>query len=259
MTVAGFLGSARQWRVAEKRLKQLKRLEKYSLFHATHFKQRGGEFAGWSNEKGMRLIETFAQLMREELTGGVTVSLPYQLYANSYKDTPFPKKVPRYSQYGLCIYMLLDRFIDLVRNDQGKHVLHLVVEQGHRNEGAAATVFKDTKEFHRLRGIALLGDVTLANKRESELLAIADFHAHASGISDTWERTGRQDRISMPARPLRRDEAAIDQINCTAETLQRIKDRFVWMRDEKHAAYFREKAEYVAAQRRNWPLSIPEK
>ena len=71
MTVAGFLGTARQWRVVERELRVIKRRLGFQSFHGVEFKGRRGNFAGWSNAQSMQLVNALARLVREELTEAI--------------------------------------------------------------------------------------------------------------------------------------------------------------------------------------------
>jgi hypothetical protein len=46
MIMAGLMGSARQWQLFMRRLRQMQREDGFNIFHATEFKHRAGEFAG---------------------------------------------------------------------------------------------------------------------------------------------------------------------------------------------------------------------
>jgi hypothetical protein len=48
MTVAGFLGTARQWRAVARELRTIKRQMRFQSFHGVEFKGHRGDFAGWS-------------------------------------------------------------------------------------------------------------------------------------------------------------------------------------------------------------------
>ena len=241
ITVAGYLGSAPQWRIVGRRLRQLKREFGFSSFHATRFKAKQDDFRGWSDAKCGRLVQTLATLERDELEEAVTICLPFKQYVSSYRDAPFEKGVPTFSQYGVCLYLMLDALVYFVRKRSGVHRLHLVVEAGHRNAGAARTVFAAMKD-HLADGSSLLGTVTVATKEDCELLMMADFQAHASGISDNWERAGHPGYIRMAGtRSPAKGEAAINFIHPNSLALQRIKDRFIQRREAKKAVYFKQK------------------
>jgi hypothetical protein len=234
ITVAGYLGSARQWRLVERRLRDLKRKEGFMTFHATRFKARQDDFHGWSDIRCSNLVNALAILVRDELTEAVTTCLPFKRFVSEYRDTPFSKGVPRFSQYGLCIYLLLNRLVQIVREKPGNNRLHLVVEDGHRKAGTANTVFAALKEQLGAEGTSLLGTVTIAKKDECELLMMADFQAHASRVSDSWERAGRPGYLKMAGiRQPGKGEAAITFASFPPGGLQRVKDGFVRLQEAK--------------------------
>jgi hypothetical protein len=236
MTVAGFLGTARQWRVVERELRIIKRRLGFQSFHGVEFKGRRGNFAGWSNAQSMQLVNALARLVREELTEAIEFTLPWDLYATHYRGTPFDKGVPRYSQYGICIFILLEHLMKVVQEKPGCHVLDLIVEDGHKNAGAARVVFEDTRKYLKFKQIDLLGTVTLAKKKDCELLMMADFQAHASGVF-ALQRAQPEFIVHGTSTPTHRpDEAAVTSISLRAETFASIKSRFTWLRESRMAA-----------------------
>ncbi len=236
MTVAGFLGTARQWRVVERQLRTIKRQMRFQSFHGVEFKGHRGDFAGWSNARSMELVNALARIVREELTEAIEFTLPWNLYATHYRNTPFAKGVPRYSQYGICIFILLEHLIQAVQQNPGRHILDLIAEDGHKNAGATRVVFEDTRKYLQFNQVDLLGTVTLAKKKDCELLMMADFQAHASGV---FAQQGAQPDFivhgaSTPTHRL--DEAAVTSISLRAETFESIKGRFTWLRESRMAA-----------------------
>ena len=60
--VAGSLATAARWRKFELGLAALKRNYNFSVFHATEFKHRSGQFAKWSPEKCVALLHELTDL-----------------------------------------------------------------------------------------------------------------------------------------------------------------------------------------------------
>ncbi|MFI5002857.1 MAG: hypothetical protein ACHQK9_23470, partial [Reyranellales bacterium] len=80
ITVAGYLGTARQWRLIERRLRQMKREYGFQKFHATRFKAKQDDFRGWSDTKCSRLVGELATIVRDGLEEAVTICLPHKQY-----------------------------------------------------------------------------------------------------------------------------------------------------------------------------------
>jgi hypothetical protein len=241
MIIAGFLGTARQWRNIEAELKRIKRREGFASFHAVEFKAKQDDFHGWSDEKCMSLINALARIVREGITEAVSVTLPYDLYNIHYRNTPFERKMPVYSQYGVCLYTIIEHLIQVLQKIPGKHHLDLIVEDGHKNAGAAREVFKHIREYLQFKQADILGTVILAKKKECELLMMADFQAHASGMFDQMEakyRT-RMQVITQQPTTYRSDEALMTNLSHNAISIQTIKERFTWLRNQKMAAWHR--------------------
>src|SRR5580704_9911803 len=97
--MAAFLANARQWELFERRLRQLQRRDVFTVFHATDFRSRNGEFQGWGDEKCATLIYDLAVAIRDNLTEGLTVTLPWKLYQEEYRGSPTPKGMQLDTQY----------------------------------------------------------------------------------------------------------------------------------------------------------------
>ena len=252
MTMGGFVGSGRQWELLERRLRRLQRRDHFGVFHASDFKARKNDFHGWSDEKCSQLIGDFAVAVRDELTEGVTVSLSYRQYREEYKDLPFPKGMRQLSQFGLCFQTSLNYLIQTVLKINGKHRLHIVVEDGHPNVGAASAIFSDAKKSLKRNGIDVLGTVTRALKSECEPLMIADFQAHLGGLNDIRTRAGLPSYAQMTNKAPRSNEAGITFLHWELGALQRLKDNFARERDAFHAeaeaAHFKRKAAWLASK-----------
>jgi len=222
--MSAFLGTSRQWELFGRRIRALQRRDGFTVFHAKEFKRSTGEFRGWGREKGIRLVHDLAAAIRDELTEGVTITLPRDLYESEYRAPPVPKGVLLDSQYGLCFRMCMFRLASVVAARNGRNKLNVIAEAGHKNEGDLIRVFEDMKVEDAANGIYVLGTIKLARKEEYLPLMIADFQAHASSISDARIKRGQPGYFDMTngALPKRR-EAGLTQIECTPESLQALK------------------------------------
>jgi hypothetical protein len=175
MVMAGLLGHARQWELFERKLKTIRETERLAIFH-------GKEVRGLGHTKGMRIIHNITTLIKERLTEGVCIGLPYELYANKYRATSTPKGVSLDSQYGVCFRYLLRHILNLIHSTGTKHKLHVVVERGHPRALNTERIFNEMKETLACHGIELLGTWTLAAKEEAAPLMAADLLAHAYAL-----------------------------------------------------------------------------
>ena len=115
-----------------------------------------------------------------------------------------------------------------------------MVEDGHENAGAAHVVFKHMREHLQFKQADILGTVALVKKKDDELLMMADFQAHASGVFARVEAKYRTRMEVITERPtLRSDEALMTNLSHNPISIQTIKERFTWLRDQKMAAWRR--------------------
>jgi hypothetical protein len=237
--MAGFLGTARQWQLFERRLTALQRRDRFNIFHVTEFKHRSGEFRGWSEGKRARLIDDLTGLVRDNLTEGLTIHLEHARYIAEYTSLPFPRKMPRDTQYGLCFRACLRRLVDIVLADGKKHRLHVVIERGHRHAGDAVRIFDDTKErLKTRRGIDLLGDFTLARKAERAPLMVGDFLAGTFSMMRATAAAGGVDyKIETQNIPIRKRDAGLTFLEFQPGSLQQLKIDWEVDRKERTEAW----------------------
>ncbi len=178
-------GHADQWSKFNEGLNDIRTRYHFKTFHAKRFQARKGEFKGWHDAKCWKLLEEMTALTTNTLTERATVHLERGRYLNEYRNQPFPPKMQPDSQFGLCFRMLLLRLLKFMSDQISEAksfdelpVLHVVVEDGHKNVGAARTIFDEFQRRLIRYGGNVLGGVTIAKKSESPELMAADFVAH---------------------------------------------------------------------------------
>jgi hypothetical protein len=225
MIMAAFMGTARGWELLLRRAREFQRDYGFDAFHATDLKHRSGKFKGWGVPKSSRLVGDLAEAIRDHLTEGVTLTLPYTRYKNEYCAAPVPKGMRLDTQYGLCFRACLWRLMQVVDgNHNKKNKLKIVIEEGHKNIGDVIRVFNEVKaEYDRL-GFSVLGTITIAKKAECLPLMIADFQAYASSLSNARLKSGQPGYFEMVGeRTPPSGQAAITRIELTAEALRAYK------------------------------------
>jgi hypothetical protein len=227
LILAAFLGSARQWELFHRKIKALQRRDGFTVFHATDFKAGAGEFRGWSHTKRMQLVGDLATEIRDNLTEGLTITLPRKLYEEEYRAPPVPKGMRLDSQFGVCFRVCMHRLVNLLTADKKTHKLNIFVEDGHKNVKNTVVIFDELKAETGAIGVHILGTITIAKKAECWPLMIADFQAHASSISEARMKSGLPGYFDMTHGALpKRGEAGLTQIQCTPESLRGIKS--IW-------------------------------
>jgi hypothetical protein len=176
--MGALMGYTDQWQIFGPALDRLREHYGFRVFHSKSFRARRGEFAGWDKEKCNNLLLSLFALVEQLRLPAFTIHLEHRRYHNEYRGTPFPGKMQPDSQYGLCFRMLLRGLAGAVANLGENSILHVVVEDGHRNVGACRTIFNEMKGRLGRCGTDSLGTVTIAKKSESTELMVADFIAH---------------------------------------------------------------------------------
>jgi hypothetical protein len=178
--MACFLANARQWTLFKRRLRALQKSYGFTVFHATEFRNKTDEFFGWSDTKCLRLVSDLTELVRDNLTEGVTVHLERQRYLDEYRKSPVPKKMNLDSQYGVCFRACMAHLIAITLSHGTRHRLNVVIEAGHANVGDTKRIFKDMKrQVKNLFGVDLLGTHEIEKKEKAAPLMLSDFLAYS--------------------------------------------------------------------------------
>ena len=126
MIMAGFLGSAREWVLFERKINVLRRKYGFHIFHAKEFRSSDGEFRDWTLKKKMTLVNELATMIRDGLTEGVIAVLSRADYDRYYRGTSFPKRMPADSQYGICFRICLHHLLNRLTAEGKQHRLNLI-------------------------------------------------------------------------------------------------------------------------------------
>ena len=119
MVMAAFLGEAREWQLFQRRLRNLQDKERFDIFH-------GKEIRSYGSAKGMKIVHGLTELVRDTLTEGVCMQLPYDRYLTEYRQSVTPKGISLDSQYGVCFRILLSHIVNLLTAKDRKHRLHML-------------------------------------------------------------------------------------------------------------------------------------
>jgi hypothetical protein len=225
LILSGFLGTARQWELFERKLRRLQEREGFGVLRAKQLK--GTLPKGWDEEKrdriGWGLLDLMAKLAR-----CATVVVPHELYSEAYRGSPSPPKMRLDSQYGLCFRYCLLHFVRYLMEDGKNHKLHAVIEDGHRNVQDTVRVFGELRDTLDGYGVDILRTITVAKKHEALPLMAADLIAHIGALDF---RGGEFDRDGDVIRHKR--EIFHTRIWPTPEDLQVLKDHWALSRDKQ--------------------------
>jgi hypothetical protein len=227
--MACLLGYARQWELFGRRLRALQKRDGFSVFHATDFRNKTGEFFGWSDAKGLQLVSDLTELVRDNLTEGVTVYLERQRYLDEYRKRPVPKKMTLDSQYGVSFRACMAHIISIVLRDGKRHRLDVIIEDGHPNVGDTERIFNDMKRQVKSRlGPDLLGTHTIAKKEKAAPLMVSDFLAYTY----LQMRTSKLDYTAQAPMNVPGGQAGLTFLELLPDSLRMLKEKFEKDRQE---------------------------
>jgi hypothetical protein len=191
--MGGLLARAEQWAEFEKKFAQAQKVHKFRVWHTKKFKNRTGDFKGWTDKQCSALYWQLQKVTSYGLTESVAMALDNATYQSVYKAGEAPRKARFDTKYGLCFRMCLTAFVlEVLKRKHRKKIppLHIVLEAGHPNYGDAERIFLETKREHESRGIYMLRTITKAEKADCGQLMMADFTAHSEYILEGRERAG---------------------------------------------------------------------
>ena len=208
--MACVLGHSRQWELFGRRLRRLQRRDGFRIFHATEFRSKSDDFSGWSDTKCMQLVHDLTELVRDNLTEGVTMFLERERYLNEYRKPPIPKKMMLDSQYGVCFRACMAHLVAIVMADGKRHKLNAVIEDGHPNVGDTIRIFNDMKRQVKQRlGMDLFGTISKAKKSQSPPLMVCDFLSYSYLKMRASKAKGDMDYAAEASMDPRKKEAGL--------------------------------------------------
>lgn len=196
--MGGIVAKADQWQRFEGGFSNLQNKHHFRVWHSKKFRQRKGDFKGWTADQCTALYWDLAHLNAHGLTDAVAVTLNNAEFEQHYRSGPKPNKARLDSSYGLCFRICLYHFIREVFKRRYKNelpALHIVLEAGHRNLGDAKRIFFEVKNDFEKYGNHMLQTITVADKDSCGQLMMADFAAHGEYVLE--QKVPRSQRQAM--------------------------------------------------------------
>lgn len=238
VVMAGFIGTPYQWERFEKRLAKLQKRHGFSIFHSTEFKAHKGEFAGWTDQQSMALINDLVALVRDKLTMGLTCTLPHDRFIQEYRAPPIPKKMMLDSQYGACFRGCLSHLVDFIQTKGPTSKINIVLEDGHKNVGDCIRIFDDLKKRFKHAGGDILGSLTIEEKKSCKPLMVADMLAHTRAMVNARSEDGSLPTSAL--QPFTGSRGGLHFLEFAPDSLRALKDGFERLR-QLEADAWREK------------------
>jgi hypothetical protein len=189
--MGGLLARAQNWRPYEIDFDEIRERHGFRVFHTKKFKNRTGDFKGWTEPQQRALLKDLGRLGNRGLAHTVFSTLNNADYERFYWGANKPNKVRFDSRYGfcfrLCLYYFLGETMKRRLRKNWPH-LHIVMEAGHRNFGDAERIFLEVKRDLESKGCNMLQMLTKADKDTCCQLMMADFVAHSGYILDKHNR-----------------------------------------------------------------------
>jgi hypothetical protein len=179
LLLAGLLAPAENWLRFSAPWKDLLVRSGVNYGHLMEMHANKGAFKNWDRRKKAVFLRQAMDLMERHCVFGLTVSVAIADYKDHYRSNILPRSATD-SAYGLCAYDLFMAGSRLARSHISPDAnVNFVFESGHINQGNAADIFNDLKQFgtEKCPGLA---SFALIDKRLSAGLQAADSHAFFS-------------------------------------------------------------------------------
>jgi hypothetical protein len=222
--MGGLLARADQWTQFEKNFAKAQRDHKFRVWHTKKFKNKRGDFKGWSDEQCQALYWRLQRVTSYGLTESVAIALDNATYQTVYRAGEHPRRARFDTKYGLCFRMCLNFFVtEVFKRKHRRRIppLHIVMEAGHPNYGDAERIFLEMKREFEQHGVDVLRTITKAEKDDCGQLMMADFTAHSEYLLKGRERAGLRQIPSSVAVP--RGMTGSTHMRSTPELLARLR------------------------------------
>lgn len=184
--MGGYIATAERWRLFDLAWKAHLSAHGIKFLHIAELLQPvGGQFNGWSRQRRIRFFRKCQALFDEHYWLDLSVVLRNEDYLAHYLagDPKMRKgRAPIDSAFGVCFRLFLTAAVNLVKKYQPDGVLTFVCEAGHRNMGAAKSIFAEHMK-HSPEQAPFLSGVRFQTKEESPGVQAADAVAHPA----LWE------------------------------------------------------------------------
>jgi hypothetical protein len=189
--MGGVLARADQWQNFEKKFAGVQKQYGFRVWHSKKFKNKAGDFKGWTDKKCSDLFWSMTNIAAFGLTDVVSFTLDNASYEAHYRaGGDLPRRARLDTKYALCFRYCLVHFVqEVLKRKRRNRVppLHIVLETGHVNFGDAERIFLEERRLWVHAGIPILRTLTKANKDDCGALMLADFAAHSEYILEKRE------------------------------------------------------------------------
>jgi hypothetical protein len=165
--MAGYVADEQQWLQFNARVGDLFAQFGIQKFHLVDLRNTREDFAGWSVDRKIGLIDELQHVANESLEHGIVAFLSEENYQKHYCALDWPPRARRDTKYCLlfraCMAITVDSVLGTQRWAIGEEPeLRVVLEDGHRNAGDVQRFYEATRRRFggNSRGLAGLSFAT---------------------------------------------------------------------------------------------------
>ena len=180
--VGGAVAGKDNWEKLEAAWSRLLDRSKISTYHYKQFKDRKGDFAGWSDFKCNRFVESQKKIVTRNTSFVVSVGIENAVHAEIKRRMKGIKGFHPDSNYSLCLRRVMFATCERLEKNYSDHRLAVMVEDGPWSSGANNVyqhVAKMTHKRNPAKHAHRLAGFTSVPKGERLSLEAADYIAGA--------------------------------------------------------------------------------
>jgi len=254
--MAGYLGTADQWRAFDADWTALIQTAGIRHVHAVDLFKRTKQFKGWSAERVNALATQLDCVIARHMQLGFSVIIRDNDYREICVEGPKPRRSRLDSKYGVCFRACLAFAPSLIaselrlageRQRTQKTTINFVLEDGHRNVGDARRLF-DLFKADALPDWQHFVGAFDVSKKGSPRSQAADFFAYCVYRAELLEHGASPSTLekssyvaqtplvpnTYPRRPLPVSGPMLFRIPISQDVLRSLKDNMFALDDERH-------------------------
>jgi hypothetical protein len=188
--MSGWIAPVEEWAALERKWQALCAFQGVKYVHAKELKHRQGPFKRWTDERAVSFSRQLLLALETHSQYSLTVILNNAEYDSHYRA---PDKAERKrrgsvdSKYGVCFRVFLSLVTQVVAKYMPNETLTIALEAGHKNGGAAETIFAEFSQYAPELA-ALVTAVAYVNKKEAAGVQAADLLAYPAYFLERYKQ-----------------------------------------------------------------------
>jgi hypothetical protein len=175
LALACYIATVEQWAHFLREWDEILKQESLTHFHMSKFEARRGEFAGWDNERRLRVQKRLISIIKRRVNVGIFCAVnlaAYDEFITEWRREGFG------SPYNFCVKLCLSLISFWAQKYERKEPIAFVIEHGAGYNGELTASFNGIFANEQMRQYLRLGSLTFVDKKMALPLQAADLLAY---------------------------------------------------------------------------------